>query len=77
MILRRTAAVALMAALLGPAAGGAAELPLQRGQPHKPKRAERARTCDIAGNPGVLAGNGICVRLSGYVSSEFTTGQLK
>jgi hypothetical protein len=77
MFVRRTVAFALAAALLGAAAGGAAELPSQRGQTHKPKRAEPGRTCDIAGNPGVLTANGVCVRLSGYISSQFTAGQLK
>jgi len=77
MFVRRSVAFALIAALLGAAAGGAAELPSQRGQTHKPKRAEPARTCNIAGNPGVLAADGVCVRLSGYVSSQFTAGELK
>ena len=77
MLVRRTVAFSLTAALLGAAAGGAAELPSQRGQTHKPKRAESARTCNIAGAPGVLMANGVCVRMSGYVSSEFTGGQLR
>ena len=76
MIVQRWVAFALAAALLGAAAGQAAELPSQRGQTNKPKKAEPARTCDIAGNPGVLAANGVCVRLSGYISSQFTAGQL-
>ncbi|HEY1781857.1 MAG TPA: hypothetical protein VGG79_15745 [Roseiarcus sp.] len=76
MIVRRWVAFALAAALFGALAGQAAELPSQRGQTMKPKKAEPARTCNIAGNPGVLAGNGVCVRLSGYVSSQFTTGSL-
>jgi hypothetical protein len=77
MFVRQSVAVALTAALLSAAAGGAAELPSQRGQTHKPKRAEPAQTCDIAGNPGVLMANGVCVRVSGYLSSQFTAGQLK
>ncbi len=76
MIVRRWVAFALAAALFGAAAGQAAELPSQRGQANKPKKAEAARTCDIAGNPGVLAANGVCVRLSGYISSQFTAGSL-
>ncbi len=76
MIVQRWGALALAAALLGGAAGQAAELPSQRAQTNKPKKAEPVRTCDIAGNPGVLASNGVCVRLSGYISSQFTGGQL-
>ena len=77
MILRRWGALATAAALLGTAAAQAAELPSQRGQTHKAKETEAAKTCNIAGNPGVLAANGVCVRFSGYVSSQFTAGQLK
>lgn len=76
MIVRRWLAFALAAALSGAAAGQAAELPSQRGQANKPKKAEPVRACNIAGNPGVLAANGVCVRLSGYISSQFTTGSL-
>jgi hypothetical protein len=74
MILERWFAFALAAAILGAAAGRAAELPAQN---KKPTKAESARTCDIAGNPGVLAANGVCVRFSGYVSSQFSAGQLR
>lgn len=77
MFVRRTVAFALAAALLGAAAGGAAELPSQRGKTEKPKRAEPATTCNIAGNPGVLMANGVCVRVSGYLSSQFGAGQLR
>jgi len=77
MNVQRWVAFTLFAALLGAAAGQAAELPSQRGQTNKPKRAEPARTCDIAGAPGVLAANGVCVKFSGYVSSQFSAGQLK
>lgn len=76
MIVQRWVALAVVAALLG-AAAQAAELPSQRGQINKPKKAEPARSCNVAGSPGVLAGNGVCVRLSGYISSQFTAGQLR
>ena len=56
------------------ATGQAAELPAQN---KKPIKAEPAKTCDIAGNPGVLAANGVCVRFSGYVSSQFSGGNLR
>ena len=44
----------------------AAELPSQN---KKPKPAEALKHCDVAGSPGVMAANGVCVRLSGYVSA--------
>ena len=77
MFVRRRVVFALAAVLLGAAAARAAELPSERGQTHKPKHAEPARTCNIAGNAGVLMANGVCVRFSGYISSQFTAGQLK
>jgi hypothetical protein len=73
MIVGRRLACALAAALLAAAAGQAAELPAQN---KKPTKAEPAKTCDVAGNPGVLAANGVCVRLSGYISSQFSGGNL-
>jgi hypothetical protein len=73
MIVERRFVCALAAMLFGATAGQAAELPAQN---KKPTKAEPAKTCDIAGNPGVLAANGVCVRLSGYVSSQFSGGQL-
>jgi hypothetical protein len=77
MIVQRWAALILAAGLLGGVAGQAAELPSQRGQSDKPKKAEPAKACNVAGNPGVLAANGVCVRLSGYLSSQFGGGSLK
>ena len=73
MSVQRWLAFALVSALLGAAAGQAAELPAQN---KKPAKAEPAQKCDIAGFPGVVAANGVCVRLSGYVSSQFSAGQL-
>jgi hypothetical protein len=52
----------------------AAELP---SEVKKAKHPEAAKRCNIAGSPGVVAANGICVRLSGYVSAGFTGGQIK
>src|SRR5271154_2484113 len=72
-MVERWFACALAAAVIGAAAGLAAELPAQS---NKPTKAEPARKCDIAGNPGVLAANGVCVRFSGYVSSQFSGGTL-
>jgi hypothetical protein len=74
MTVERWFACALSAALLLASAVQAAELPAQN---NKPTKGEPAKKCDIAGNPGVLAANGVCVRLSGYISSQFSAGQLK
>ncbi len=76
MIVRRWVAFALAAVLVG-AAAQAAELPSQRGQTTKSKKAEYVTPCNVAGSPGVLAADGVCVRISGYISSQFTAGQLK
>jgi hypothetical protein len=65
---------ALTASFLVATAGQAAELPAQD---KKPVKAEPARKCDIAGNPGVVAANGVCVRLSGYISSQVSGGNLR
>ena len=54
MIVQRWVAFALAAALLGATAGQAAELPSQR-HSDKPKQAEAAKKCNVAGSPGVLA----------------------
>ncbi len=75
MIIQRSVAFALAGAVVAAIAGQAAELPSQR-HADKPKQAEAAKKCNVAGFPGVLASNGVCVRLSGYVSSQFG-GQLK
>jgi hypothetical protein len=76
MIVRGQVAFALVAALLG-AAAEAAELPSQRGQPDKSKKTEYVTPCNVAGSPGILASNGVCVRFSGYVSSKVGASQLK
>jgi hypothetical protein len=74
MIIQRGVAFAIAGAFA--AAAQAAELPSQR-HTDKPAQAEAAKKCNVAGSPGVLASNGVCVRLSGYVSSQFGGGQLK
>ena len=76
MIVQRRIGFALVAGLLGAGAVQAAELPSQR-HSDKPTQAEAAKKCNVAGSPGILAGNGVCVRMSGYVSSQFGGGQLK
>ena len=77
MTVERCFAFALVTALLGAIAGQAAELPAQNAQSKTPKQAEPVRHCDIAGSPGILAATGVCVRMSGYISSGFSAGQLK
>jgi hypothetical protein len=76
MIVRRRVGFALVAVLLGAAAGPAAELPSQH-HSDKTKNAEAAKKCNVAGSPGIVAGSGVCVRLSGYLSSQFGVGQLR
>ena len=70
----RWISLAILAALALPTALSAAELPSEN---RKPKRAEAVKHCNIAGSPGVLAANGVCVRLSGYISADFSAGHLK
>jgi hypothetical protein len=76
MVVQRRSGFVLIAAVLGGAAVNAAELPSHR-HSDKPTQAEAVKKCNVAGSPGVLAGNGVCVRLSGYVTSQFGAGQLK
>jgi hypothetical protein len=54
----------------------AAELPSQV-KTVKPPEAAAAKKCNIGGLVGVVAANGVCVRLSGSVSAVFGGGQLK
>ncbi len=70
----RWTAFAVLAVLAFPASLSAAELPSQNKKPNPPKAVKH---CDVAGSPGVLAADGVCVKLSGYISSEFTAGRLK
>jgi hypothetical protein len=77
MIIRRWVTLALAGAVITATAGQAAELPSQRGQTGKSKKTEYVTPCNVAGSAGVLASNGICVRFSGYVSSQVGGGQLK
>jgi hypothetical protein len=76
MIVQRRVGFALIAALVGATAVQAAELPSQH-HIDKSKNAEAAKKCNVAGSTGVVAGNGVCVKLSGYVTSQFGAGQLK
>ncbi len=74
MVRFRTLAFAALALGAFALAGKAAELP---STPKKAKPPEGAKKCDIGGMPGVLAANGVCVRLSGYVSAAVGGGNVK
>jgi hypothetical protein len=76
MIFQRWLAFALSASVVTALSARAAELPSQR-HTDKPALPEVTKKCNVAGFPGVLASNGVCVRISGYVSSQFGGGQLK
>ncbi len=67
-------ALAVLAVLASITVLRAAELPSQY-QKSKPPAA--ARHCDIGGSPGMQSANGVCVKVSGYVSVGFTAGRLK
>jgi hypothetical protein len=73
MIAKRCFGYLLAAWFFGAIAGLGAELPAQS---KKPTKDEHGKACDIGGAPGVMAANGVCVRLSGYISSQFSAGQL-
>jgi hypothetical protein len=71
-----TARLALVALtmLAAATAASAAELPTQA---KKAKPAETLKHCNVGGSPGVLAANGMCVKVSGYVSVEFGAERLR
>jgi hypothetical protein len=77
MIIQRRVIFALAGAIVAAIAGQAAELPSQRGHRDKVKKTEYVTPCNVAGSVGVLAADGVCVRFSGYVSSQFSAGQLR
>ncbi len=62
-------AFVIMLALMG--ATAAAELPAQN---KKAKPPDPAKHCNVAGSPGILGPNGVCVRMSGYISAGFGGG---
>ncbi len=74
MAAERRIALAVLAILASFTALSATELPSRN---KKPKPPEAPRHCDVVGLPGVMAPNGVCVRLSGYVSAGFAAGRLK
>jgi len=68
-------AALFLAAFANP--GQSAELPSQAKKAAAPEPATKAMKCNISGVAGVLAANGVCVRLSGSISAEFGAGHLK
>lgn len=67
----------LVALALGALVSGAvaAELPSSAKKTAKPpETAQGLKKCDVAGVPGVLAASGVCVRMSGYVSTQVGAG---
>ena len=59
------------------AAVHAAELPSQAKKAKPADSAQAQKTCNIGGMTGVVAANGVCVRLSGSVSAGFGGGQVR
>ena len=74
MILVRSRACIFAVALLGMNLADAAELPSQMNRARPP---EALKHCNIGGSVGVLAANGVCVRVSGYASAAVGGGQVK
>ena len=74
MAVKRSIACALAAIATGLSMASAAELPARS---KKPDPGEAVKHCDIAGSPGILAANGVCVRISGYISAGVGARQLK
>lgn len=74
MAAERRIALAILATLASLTALPAAELPSQN---KKPKPPEAFKHCNVGGSPGVMAADGVCVRLSGYVSAGFGAGHVK
>ncbi len=66
--------IATLVFLLAASTDQAAELPSRDTKPP----AAKAKHCEIAGQPGILAADGqTCIRVSGYVSTQATVGNLK
>ena len=70
-------AIAALALAAFTSTAPAAELPSQGKKATPPQRSEAARKCNVVGMAGVVAANGACVRLSGFVTGGFAAGQLK
>ncbi len=71
---RRRIALAVLAVAASLTALRSAELPSQYSQHRKSKPPAAAKQCNVGGLAGVMAANGVCVKLSGYVSTSVTAG---
>jgi hypothetical protein len=60
-----------------PLAGQSAELPSQAKKAKPPENAQAAKKCNVGGVTGIVAPNGVCVHMGGYVSAGFGGGQIK
>jgi hypothetical protein len=70
--MRKIATLVFLGATLCAAQG--AELPSRDAKPPPAK----AKRCEIAGQPGILAADGqTCIRVSGYFSGQATVGNVK
>ena len=77
MIIKQCVTFALAATVVAAITAQAAELPSQHGHTDKSKKTEYVTPCNVAGSAGILASDGVCVRFSGYISSQAGGGQLK
>ena len=69
--------LAFAALALGASAADGAELPSQAKSAKPPEHAQRSRNAISAAIAGVVAADGVCVRLSGSISAGFSAGQIK
>jgi hypothetical protein len=77
MARRRTLAFAALALSVLPLAAQSAELPSRAKKAKPPESAEAAKKCNVGGVTGIVAANGVCVHMGGYVSAGFGGGQIK
>ena len=73
MAFPRTMSLFGLAAIILATCATAAELPTQV----KKANPEAAQKCNIGGISGVVAANGVCIKLGGYISTQVEGGQLK
>jgi hypothetical protein len=73
----RVSRLAFAVLALGVSTAAGAELPSQAKSAKPPEHAQPVRKCNIGGVTGVVAADGVCVRLSGSVSAGFSAGQIK
>jgi hypothetical protein len=76
-VARRVATFAAVALAVSVSFAAAAELPSQAKKGKAEPAPQAQRTCNVGGISGVLTADGVCVRLSGYVSTGVAAGQLK